>query len=66
MAKNPSHEQDTPSEKVVQTQRRRIECPHCDSTETELFSHFGSMLLSAQYYCRNCRTVFDWVRWDRP
>lgn len=38
-------------------------CPFCGSTETEFFSLFGQFLLASQYYCRNCRTVFDVVRW---
>lgn len=66
MAKKPAHEQHALPEETVPTQPESVECPHCGSTETELFSHFGSMLLSAQHYCRNCRTVFDRVRWDRP
>ncbi len=41
----------------------RIACPFCDSTETEFFSLFGQFLLASQYYCRNCQTVFDVVRW---
>ena len=41
-----------------------IACPFCESTDTEFFSLFGQFLLSSQYYCRNCRTVFDVVRWE--
>jgi len=41
----------------------QIACPFCGSTETEFFSLFGQFLLTSQYYCRNCRTVFDVVRW---
>jgi hypothetical protein len=40
-----------------------VACPFCDSTETEFFSLFSQFLLASQYYCRNCRTVFDVVRW---
>ncbi len=41
-----------------------IACPFCDSPDTELFSLFSQFLLASQYYCRNCRTVFDVVRWE--
>lgn len=41
----------------------RIACPFCNSTETEFLSLFSQFLLASQYYCRNCRTVFDVVRW---
>jgi DNA-directed RNA polymerase subunit RPC12/RpoP len=44
--------------------KRPIACPYCDSTETELFSLYGNSLLSSQYVCRNCHTVFDVVRFD--
>lgn len=39
-------------------------CPHCGSTDVELESAFGSSLMSRQYYCRGCRTVFEWVKWE--
>lgn len=37
-------------------------CPHCSSTDVELEAAFGSSLMSRQYYCRGCRTVFEWVK----
>ncbi len=37
----------------------QIECPFCHGTDVELFSLFGSQLLTSEYYCRNCRTVFE-------
>jgi DNA-directed RNA polymerase subunit RPC12/RpoP len=39
-----------------------IACPFCGSRETELFSLFGQQLLTAQYYCRACRTPFERVK----
>jgi DNA-directed RNA polymerase subunit RPC12/RpoP len=42
----------------------KIACPHCGSTEVELESAFGSSLMSRQYYCRGCRTVFEWIKWE--
>jgi DNA-directed RNA polymerase subunit RPC12/RpoP len=39
-----------------------INCPYCGSTETEVFSLFGSQLLTAQYYCRACHTPFEQVK----
>lgn len=40
-----------------------VVCPFCSETETELFSAFGSALSVSQYWCRNCRTVFEWMKW---
>jgi hypothetical protein len=39
-----------------------VECPFCHGTDVELFSLFGSQLLTSEYYCRNCRTVFEQVK----
>jgi hypothetical protein len=39
-----------------------IECPFCYGADVELFSLFGSQLLTSEYYCRNCRTVFENVK----
>ncbi len=43
--------------------RSAIACPFCGSDQTELFSLFGSSLLTSQYYCRNCRSAFERVKW---
>lgn len=43
-----------------------IVCPFCGSAETELFALFSQFLLTSQYYCRSCKTVFDVVRWQEP
>lgn len=40
-----------------------VECPFCGGSETEQFSVFGSALSVSQYYCRPCRTVFEWMKW---
>ena len=44
-----------------------VRCPFCEGTETELHSPFGTGLTVATYWCRSCRTAFEWVKWDdRP
>lgn len=40
-----------------------VACPFCDGAETEQFSAFGSAVSVGQYYCRDCRTVFEWMKW---
>jgi rubredoxin len=40
-----------------------VECPHCGETESEQFSTFGSAVSVSQYYCRSCRTVFEFFKW---
>lgn len=41
-----------------------IDCPYCGSFDTELFSLFGQQLLTAQYYCKGCRTPFERIKDD--
>lgn len=41
-----------------------VTCPFCDGTDTEQFSAFGSAVSVGQYYCRACRTVFEWMKWS--
>lgn len=40
-----------------------VQCPFCSGTDTEQFAAFGSALSVSQYWCRNCRTVFEWMKW---
>jgi hypothetical protein len=39
-------------------------CPFCDGTDTELVNPFGGQLSVAQYWCRPCRTAFEFIKWD--
>lgn len=39
-------------------------CPFCDGTDTELISPFGGQLSVAQYWCRRCRTGFEFLKWQ--
>lgn len=41
-----------------------ILCPHCGSDEVEVEALFGGSLMTRQFYCHGCRTVFEWVRWE--
>lgn len=42
----------------------KVACPFCSATDNELFSIFGQSLIGSQYYCNNCHTVFEAVRWQ--
>jgi hypothetical protein len=39
-------------------------CPFCEGTDTELVNPFGGQLSVAQYWCRTCRTGFEYIKWD--
>ncbi len=49
-------------ERSVDVAELEVECPFCHSNEVEFFSLFGSQLLTSEYYCRNCHTVFEQVK----
>ena len=40
-----------------------VRCPHCGETDSEQFSAFGSAVSVSQFYCRSCRTVFEYFKW---
>lgn len=40
-------------------------CPFCDSTDVEIEAPFGGSLMTSQFWCRRCRTVFERVKWDK-
>lgn len=46
------------------TDRRGVRCPFCGSADTALESAFGSTLGFAQYWCRGCRTAFEYLKWE--
>lgn len=39
------------------------ECPFCGGGETELFNAFGSQLSVSTYWCRTCRSPFEFFKW---
>jgi hypothetical protein len=42
----------------------RVVCPFCERDDSELHSPFGTALSVATYWCRRCRTAFEWVKWN--
>ncbi len=38
-------------------------CPFCGGEDTEQFASFGSAVSTSQYYCRACRSVFEYMKW---
>lgn len=41
-------------------------CPFCAGADTEIFSAFGSQLSVATYWCRRCRSPFEFMKWGKP
>lgn len=40
-----------------------VTCPFCGHDDTELHSPFGPQLSVATYWCRRCRSPFEWLKW---
>lgn len=38
-------------------------CPFCGSPHTEKRSDFGTSLMVAAHYCRDCHTSFEAIKW---
>lgn len=43
----------------------KIQCPQCDSMNTELVSQFGSTACKALYRCLDCKEPFDYFKCHR-
>lgn len=40
-----------------------LTCPFCESQAVERLTLFGSQLMTSQFRCHNCRSIFERVRW---
>ncbi|MEM7068469.1 MAG: 1,2-phenylacetyl-CoA epoxidase subunit PaaD [Pseudomonadota bacterium] len=40
----------------------QVQCPRCESTETEKISEFGSTACKALYRCKTCKEPFDYFK----
>ena len=59
----PARDRSPTEEEEDRTLPESVASPFCSSAETEVFSPFGSVASVAQYYCRGCRTVFEYLKW---
>jgi DNA-directed RNA polymerase subunit RPC12/RpoP len=39
-----------------------VSCPWCGSTRVERLGEFGPGLMTAQYFCLDCRSPFEWIK----
>ncbi len=57
---------ESPPQQPDEQDDQPVICPFCGSDATELYAMFGSLLLTEQYYCRACRSMFERIRDDEP
>ena len=43
--------------------RRAPRCPHCQSTDGEVISLFGTQAMTLQYRCRACGTCYEALKY---
>lgn len=43
---------------------KTVRCPFCGTADVELESAFGSEVSKSQYYCHECKTVFERIKYD--
>lgn len=61
---SPSSRPEPPSDGRSPAPAPSVTCPHCQSVDVEVESPFGGNLMTRQYYCLGCHTVFEWVKWE--
>ena len=42
--------------------REPVPCPYCKSSDTECVALFGPVLLTSQYFCKQCHSPFEVVK----
>lgn len=62
MTPNDDHSHDQNSHDQLRT--KPVACVFCNSTDTEEFSLYGQTLMGSQYYCNQCRSIFEVIRYD--
>ena len=41
-----------------------VTCPFCGSTDTERYSRFGMEISKQGYFCNDCRSPFERIKYD--
>jgi ring-1,2-phenylacetyl-CoA epoxidase subunit PaaD len=52
----------TSDKTLLQLEKKSIQCPRCDSMNTEMISQFGSTPCKSLYKCVDCKEPFDYFK----
>jgi transposase-like protein len=52
----------TEQKQLGEQKREAAPCPFCKSKRTECIALFGPVLLTSQYYCKDCHSAFEVVK----
>jgi len=47
----------------MSTNVNTVTCSFCSTDDVNKIASFGTAQLVNQYYCNQCKTVFEYVRW---
>ncbi|MGN7298066.1 PaaD-like zinc ribbon domain-containing protein [Ferdinandcohnia sp. SAFN-114] len=45
--------------------KENAQCSFCSSEDVKKISSFGTAQLVRQYYCNECKSVFEYIRWQK-
>jgi len=47
---------------LLQIEMPHVECPHCNSMDTQIKSEFGSTACKSYYFCHSCHQAFEYFK----
>lgn len=47
------------------SKKEEVKCSFCSSKSVKKLSSFGTAQLVRQYYCNQCQSVFEYIRWRK-
>ncbi|WP_453991202.1 PaaD-like zinc ribbon domain-containing protein [Bacillus nitroreducens] len=51
--------------KQMSANHETVQCSFCSSENVKRISSFGTAQLVRQYYCNDCKSVFEYIRWQK-
>ena len=48
----------------AETEGQEVTCPFCGSTDTDRYSRFGMEISKQGYFCNECRSPFERLKYD--
>lgn len=52
------------TDKSYSQKENAVRCPFCGAFDTAQEAAFGTTHAYSQFYCRACRTPFEWIKWE--
>ncbi|WP_438823904.1 PaaD-like zinc ribbon domain-containing protein [Bacillus sp. JJ1566] len=49
----------------MSSNKENVQCSFCSTNNVKKISSFGTAQLVRQYYCNECNSVFEYIRWQK-